>query len=335
MKILMANFCRAVGGSSHHHADLALGLSELGHQVLVLDRLGDFTTSVTEKAVLRQQTGRGRFHGSMLAAIHRFRPDIIHTHQSLASRVANRIKGTSPVVSTIHGAYKARSYARSEGIIRVADHQSSGMADYDGPSTTIWNWRRGSGAPVSRKAARARFDLDEGAYVFGFVGRIHSAKGVFDLIDAFAHIDAPGARLLIIGEGPDLGRAQARAKDDHRVTFTGFVDDADRMMTAFDCLVMPSHAEAFPLVLIEAMHAGCAIVATDTLGAVEMLAGTQAIIVPRGDIAQIGRAMHQTMTSPVPPIDPAHLDRFDRNRQIGQTVAFYERILGSTGSDPS
>ncbi|KAG1648952.1 putative teichuronic acid biosynthesis glycosyltransferase TuaC [Nymphon striatum] len=270
MKVLQINLCRAVGGSSHHHADLSVGLSELGHEVCVIDRLGTFTPSIANGAVEHRNTKRLRFHIDIYRAIKEFKPDIIHTHQSLGSRIANRLKGSIPTVSTIHGAYKQRSYGASNGIIRVADHQSIGMQGYAGKSVTIWNWLRPTTA-YSTEDARNKIGISGHDFVFGFVGRILEDKGIFDLISAFELMSNKSAKLVIVGDGPDLELAQKKAANNPNIIFTGFLDDASAYMSAFNCFVMPSHAEAFPLVLIEALHAGCEILASDTKGAKEML----------------------------------------------------------------
>jgi glycosyltransferase involved in cell wall biosynthesis len=99
------------------------------------------------------------------------------------------------------------------------------------------------------------------------VGRLSRYKGFDVLIDALARID--DASLLLIGNGDcevEL-RAQARAHGlEARITFAGSLDD-DALATAYagaDAFVLPSldRGEAFGLVLLEAMRAGLAVVAS-------------------------------------------------------------------------
>jgi glycosyltransferase involved in cell wall biosynthesis len=327
---LQVNLGRTVGGAAFHHADLSLGLKTFGHEVLVADRLGPFLDQYTQGAVPQVQMWRGLTHYRLARILQTFRPDIIHTHQSLAARVANRLKRGIPVVSTIHAEFKKRSHMRSDGIIRVADHQSHGMSAYRGPAVTIWNWLRTGGPPVSIPAVRREFGIPESAIVFGSVGRVVRAKGTFDLIDAFATLQGEEIRLLIVGEGRDLPRAKARAAGDRRIRFAEHRPDAPALMAAMDVFVMPSHAETLPLVLIEAAAAGCAIVATETKGARELLCGQPARIVPIADVSALAAALHQVRTEA---IAAAHkrcnfdLGEFDRDRQIAKTADFYRRVL--------
>lgn len=329
MRILQVNFCRAVGGSSFHHADLARGLAERGHAVLVVDRLGDFTPRYAGGGVGHVATRRGLLHVSLLRAIRSFSPDLIHAHQSLGSRIANRLKGAVPVVSTIHGAYNRRSYGRSDGIIRVADHQRDAMAGYEGPSVTLWNWLRGLGeAATARPAERADFGIAEDAVVFGAIGRVLAAKGVLDLVAAFRTLSGADARLLIAGEGKDMAAARALADGDGRIVFTGHRDDVPSLMRMIDVFVMASHAEAFPLALIEAAAGGCAIIATETKGARELLSGQPATFVPVQDRAALAGAMESLLAKARGVWErPAYdLSGFDRDGQIDKTVAFYRSL---------
>lgn len=330
MRVLQLNLCRAVGGSAFHHADLALGLKALGHEVMVADRLGLFSRDYTKGTVPHIQMRRGLTHYRLARAVQSFRPDIIHSHQSLAARVANRVKGGTPVVSTIHGEFKARSYMRSDGIIRVADHQSRRMSGYRGPAVTIWNWLRGGGASVASTTIRKELDIPETTIVFGSVGRVVRMKGVFDLIDAFTAIEGEDLRLLIVGEGKDLRRARARAAQDRRIRFTGHRSDAPALMAALDVFVMPSYAECFPLVLIEAAAAGCAIVATETKGARELLRGQPARLAPIGDVRALAAALREAQMQVQEAMRKRYcynLSAFDRDRQIAKTLAFYRRVL--------
>lgn len=327
MRILQVNFCRAPGGSSHHHADLARGLAERGHAVLVLDRLGGFTPRHAGAAVGYMPARRGFLHLALARAIRAFSPDLIHAHQSLAARIANRLKGKVPVVSTIHGAYKARSYGASDGIIRVADHQQDAMTGYDGPSVTVWNWlRRQSGTAADEMARRADFDIAEEAALFGFVGRVLAAKGALDLIAAFRAVDDTRAALLIVGDGKDMAAARQLADGDERIVFAGHRDDVMPIMRMIDIFMMPSHAEAFPLALVEAAAAGCAIVSTRTQGALELLRGQPATFTPLNDRAALADAMRAVIGAARTRPD-YDLSGFDRGGQIDKTVAFYRSVL--------
>lgn len=332
--MLQVNLCRAIGGSAFHHTDLALGLVERGCAVLGADRLGGFTERRTAGAAGHQTMTRGAFHLELVRAIRRFRPDIIHAHQRLAARVANRVKGRIPVISTIHNEYDERSYGGADGIIRVADHQKAGMASYRGSSVTIGNWLRSTpGDDADPGSVRAEFGVARENFVFGTVSRLLAGKGIFDLLAAFRAVADPHARLLIVGTGPAMQKARRRAEGDRRIIFTGHRADAQRLMRAMDVFVMPSHQETYPLVLIEAAAAGCALIATATDGAREVLNGIPASIVAPQDVPALADSMQQALCtfSGKHPRVRYDLSPFDRDRQIGRVLAFYESILNREG----
>jgi glycosyltransferase involved in cell wall biosynthesis len=332
LRVLQINLCRAIGGSAIHYADLSLGLAERGCTMLVADRLGNFSRQQTGDCVEHLPMARGAFHATLAKAIRHFRPDIIHAHQRLASRIANRLKHGVPVISTIHNAYNARSYGRSDGVIRVADHQKPGMGSYHGPSITIRNWLRHTPCDASPpEAIRAEFGLNNGNFLFGTASRIVAGKGIFDLILAFRTIADPRARLLIVGTGRDMPRARRKAGDDRRIIFAGHRQDAPRLMRGMDAFVMASHRETLPLVLIEAATAGCALIATETAGAREVLDGMPVSFVPVRDAPALANSMQQAFRT----FSGEHkrieydLSPFDRERQIDETLVFYESVLNS------
>jgi glycosyltransferase involved in cell wall biosynthesis len=332
LRVLQINLCRAIGGSAIHHADLSLGLAERGCTVLVADRLGDFTRRQTDGRIEHLPMVRGAFHTTLAGAIRRFRPDIIHAHQRLASRVANRLKHGVPVIATIHNAYNAHSYGRSNGIVRVADHQASAMDGYRGPSITIRNWLRNMPSDaIPPEAIRAEFGLGKDDFVFGTVSRIVAGKGIFDLIAAFRLVADPRARLLIVGTGRDMLRAQRKAEDDRRIIFAGHRQDAPRLMRGIDAFVMASHRESFALTLIEAAAAGCRLITTETAGAREVLNGMRASFVPVQDVAALAESMQQALSTFSGEHDRLGYDlsRYDRERQIDGTLAFYESVLNN------
>lgn len=98
----------------------------------------------------------------------------------------------------------------------------------------------------------------------GGVGRLTEQKGFARLVEALEAV--PDARLVLVGDGPDRPALEQAARDRgvaDRLIVTGWVPDARRWMTALDVLAMPSRWEGLPLAILEAMHAGLPVVASD------------------------------------------------------------------------
>jgi glycosyltransferase involved in cell wall biosynthesis len=101
----------------------------------------------------------------------------------------------------------------------------------------------------------------------GFLGRLDPIKRVPRLVEAMQHL--PAAELHIFGEGPDrphIEAAIAMQQLSNRVTLHGAVARPQIALAAIDVLVLPSAAEGFGLVLIEAMAADVPVVAADVPG---------------------------------------------------------------------
>ena len=96
---------------------------------------------------------------------------------------------------------------------------------------------------------------------FVFVGRFTEEKGIRFLLDSWKRID--NEKLIIIGDGPLKNEVEAVSKEHENIEYLGFLDKnmvRDKMSKA-KALVFTGecYEGAFPLVLIEAMSAGTAI----------------------------------------------------------------------------
>lgn len=128
------------------------------------------------------------------------------------------------------------------------------------------------------------------------VTRMLERKGVQDVIRALAGTDL-GFEINIVGTGPYLNTLKELAeKKQVPATFHGWLDnDSDDLKALFETsavFILPSHAENFPLVLLEAMAAGMAIVTTGQTGCREVV-GDAALLVPAGDELAIRSALQR------------------------------------------
>jgi glycosyltransferase involved in cell wall biosynthesis len=122
-------------------------------------------------------------------------------------------------------------------------------------------------------------------YAIGFIGRLDPVKRLADLIDAVQPI-SDRVTLDIFGDGPErewLERSVAFG-DIGCVTLRGSVRRPQDVFSEIGLLVLPSEAEGFGLVLIEAMAAGVPVVATDAPGIRDVVEHeVNGLLVPVGD----------------------------------------------------
>lgn len=126
------------------------------------------------------------------------------------------------------------------------------------------------------------------------LGKLEFNKGLEDAIQAFSALDREGWILSIVGAGPEWQRLRTLASGDDRIHFPGPVQQgllADAY-AACEVFVLPSLFEGFGIVLLEAMSAGRACVATRCGGAAEaVLPGVTGLMAPVRCPGELGQAL--------------------------------------------
>ncbi|MBK9307122.1 MAG: glycosyltransferase family 4 protein [Nitrospira sp.] len=126
-----------------------------------------------------------------------------------------------------------------------------------------------------RSEARRRYGIPADATVIGFVGRLARAKGLAELDSAWRMLrrEHTDLHLLLIGpeepgDPPPPGLLE-RLREDPHVQCAGENWDTPPLYRAMDILVLPTHREGFPLVLLEAAAMRVPIVATRVTGCLD------------------------------------------------------------------
>jgi glycosyltransferase involved in cell wall biosynthesis len=114
--------------------------------------------------------------------------------------------------------------------------------------------------------------IPEDAVVIGFTGYLVPAKGCEDFLEVVMHLMRTEARLHAIIVGAEvhtqtayaqlLRRKVAGSGYASRIHFVGFQSDLPAWLRLFDVFLFPSHSEACPIAVLEAMQAGVPLVVT-------------------------------------------------------------------------
>jgi glycosyltransferase involved in cell wall biosynthesis len=122
-----------------------------------------------------------------------------------------------------------------------------------------------------------------------------------------------------------------------RTRFLGYRDDLPRLLQDADGLVLPSLAEGFPLVVLEAMAAGRAVVATDVGGTSEaVLDRVTGLLVPPNDVDALARALDELASDARRRADfgIAGYERtarlFSTEQMVVRTTRVYEQVLANS-----
>lgn len=155
--------------------------------------------------------------------------------------------------------------------------------------------------------AMPRGGAARGAPQFLAIGRLAGQKNFPLLLEAFARCPVPGARLTILGEGPErarLERLAAKLGIADRLALPGHCADTQPYLRDADALVMASDYEGVPAVILEALAAGLPVAATDCSVSMAGLLGEGRFgrLVPVGDAAALGAAMAQVTAMPFDPL---------------------------------
>ncbi len=263
--------------------------------------------------------------------------DIVHVHTPVAAgvgRLAAKLAGVPTVIYTAHGFYfhdlmkpwAKRVTVMLERILgrftdllftqSTEDAQAAVRYRIAPQQRVVWI---SNGVDINRftprednSAVRARFGLQEGELAVGYVGRLVREKGIFELLEAMRQASEriPNLVLLIAGDNKTGGDRDsetqglvqeylASADLPFRVKFTGFIDDVEEMMQAFDVFVLPSYREGMPRTIIEAMASGKPVIASDIRGCREEVShGETGLLVPVRDAEALGRAIVDVLNSP-------------------------------------
>jgi glycosyltransferase involved in cell wall biosynthesis len=133
------------------------------------------------------------------------------------------------------------------------------------------------------------------------VAGLYHRKGIGVLLNAFATVET-GLRvphLYLVGDGPDRAEFEAQATRlgiADRVHFLGFQADIPALLAEADVFTLASLRDPFPLVVIEAREAGCAIVASNVDGIPEAIGfGEAGVLVAPGDVQALAAALRNML----------------------------------------
>ena len=186
-------------------------------------------------------------------------------------------------------------------------------------------------------ALRARFCKPDEKLVI-HISNLRPVKQVDAVVRVFARIrERLPARLLIVGEGPELGRAEQLIDElgvTAHVELVGEAQDVIGLLSISDLFLLPSLQESFGLSALEAMACGVPVVASKVGGLPEVVIdGITGFLHPPAYVAQMAesamrilsdRALHARMAEAGVRLA---MGRFSASRIVPQYEALYERAL--------
>jgi glycosyltransferase involved in cell wall biosynthesis len=184
---------------------------------------------------------------------------------------------------------------------------------------------------------RHRWLLKKTSPVVVAVGRLAWQKGFDVLLDAFARLPDPAARLIIFGEGalrPRLLEQAVALGVADRFDLPGYTREPMAEVAAADCFVLSSRFEGSPNALVEAMSTGTPVVSTHCpYGPQEILDnGAIAPLVAVDDPGALAQAIAVELTSPRDANRQARIDAAARFVSARAAKTYLDALLGNQSS---
>lgn len=260
----------------------------------------------------------------------RERPDIVHSHLAKAgfsARMAARLAGVPIVLHSFHGnvfrGYFSPAKSRffllleqfgarlSTRLITSSPRLRDDLIEF-GVSTPAriavipygFHLDALAQQPRFQGSFRSRIGLSQSAKIIGTVGRLVSIKNLPLLLDAAALVRQHDQEIsfAVVGDGELRGELESRAQElglGDSVVFAGWQPDLLDVYADLDALVLSSDNEGTPVSLIEAMAAGCPVVATSVGGVPDLVTdGETGRLVPRGDSNALANAILAVFNEP-------------------------------------
>lgn len=275
---------------------------------------------------------------SMYKLIKEIKPDIVHSHTPKAgiiSMVAALLAGVPIRLHTVAGLPLMESKGAKKLLLKGVEFltyscstkvlpNSYGLQDYivreklvsRGKTKVLGNGSSNgidtsyfSIATIDKNSmAEIKFKLgiQESDFVFIFVGRLVTDKGINELVESFIRFqDASKSnnrgcfKLLMVGPfetdlDPLYKDTLSKIRDNNSIIVTGFKSDVRPYFAISNCLIFPSYREGFPNVVLQAAAMGLPSIVSDINGCNEIINdGINGLVVPPKNISSLVSAMQK------------------------------------------
>ncbi|MBV1933788.1 MAG: glycosyltransferase [Parvibaculaceae bacterium] len=363
-----------LGGLFRHVRDVVKGQAEAGYDVGVvcesnpsdplserrLDDLAQHCALGVHRIQMSRHAGLGDLHAvrALRDVTERLLPDVVHGHGAkggayarLMPKAKGRVRLYTPHGGSLH--FSPRSPAglvyhsverflvgRTEGIIFESQFGRDRFSQIIGKMpehvTVIHNG-----------ITAEEFDpitLSSAPFDFVFLGELRELKGVGDLLEAVAELKkSKPVTVVLVGSGPDEAVFKAKAATlglEACVRFKAPMP-AREAFALGRCVVMPSHHESLPYVVLEAAGAARPLITTQVGGIPEVFGPLSNRLIAPQSVVQLSDAMASFLEAPegfhvvATEVRRQMLSGFSAHHMVTQINRFYSDLLEGVDLSPS
>lgn len=315
------------------------------------DELCDALRSAGVRVVDLRGCPRWLRYARLIGVVRRLAPDVVNVHSpspATALRPFVRLMRPRPVlISTVHQEYYGSLAILLNRPTRCLDDLMVAVSSQVARSRSVQGARRVRtrvhGIDVGKQRhwaehadqVREEFGIPLGAFILTCVANLRPVKNHQLLIDAASRVLAhrPDALFVLAGDGPL--REQVLAEIDRRglrdrVRFLGRVPQANRLVAASDVLVLASHSEGLPVVVMEALAAGVPVVATAVGGIPELIDDNRnGILTPAGSADAFAEGVLRAMRPEVHRVLAAGARADAAKVDVSETADWFDELYAT------
>ncbi|MBI3848264.1 MAG: N-acetyl-alpha-D-glucosaminyl L-malate synthase BshA [Planctomycetes bacterium] len=360
------------GGSGVVATELGLALAQRGHEVHVLSYSRPFRLEPLQENVFFHEVEVTTYPlfsyppydlalaSKLLEVMERHGLDIVHAHYAIPHAVSaylarEMLAGRSmKTIVTLHGTditivgndasyFQVTKFAieRSDGVTAVSNYLEGATRQIFGVTCDIRvlpNFIDAERFAPGRTHLKRECLARPGEKIVTHVSNFRPVKRIPDVVQTFAAIHAKvPSRLVLVGEGPELGRALELAEQLGIADFVsslGKRDATEEILAVSDLFLLPSERESFGLAALEAMSCAVPVIGARAGGLVEVVEdGVTGFLCELGDFEAMGRRGIEVLENPAHHrrLGDAGRERavrlFDRQQIVTRYEDYYREIL--------
>lgn len=298
MNVLLITDKLMTGGAEFYFCRLENHIKHPAIDVYTAAGIGDLYQQIADKQRFKEMKLKNHFYNlsTILKIVQSHQIDVIHANSlrmfMYAVLIQKRVKRKIKILYTKHNVTMLEKHFRflfakllnhhAAKVIAVSEAEKKHLIQLGIHSSIVTTIHNGVDLQQFSFGSRKRSKV----YKVGILARLSPEKNHQLFLNIANQLrDETGIMFYIAGEGPERERIEDQIKEfklEHHVKMVGEVKKPEEFIKEMDVLLLTSHREVFPMVVLEAMAVGTPIVSVDTGGIKEAIISSESGFLVRG-----------------------------------------------------